>query len=317
MLSLPDFREKQILFIQAEKDIDTKIQFWNDNVRLMKDGKPDNQLSCHKIFAIFIMGDLSITSVLIKNCAKYGIGLFLLKPNFELYAAVTPPSSGNYLLREKQYVATNEHEIAQQLVLNKISNQFALLHEQKKMINKKNLIAEAEKKIMVTTENDQLLGVEGSYTRAFFETYFEELGWRRRLPRAKPDAVNTLMDIGYTFMFNLVDSMLHLYGFDTYKGVYHKLFFQRKSLACDIVEPFRCVIERQILKSYHLKQIDPKDFTKYQGQWQLSYEKQRKYAEIFLFAIMEYKEDLFVYVRDYYYFVMNGNVPMPQFSIDK
>ena len=58
--------------------------------------------------------------------------------------------------------------------------------------------------------------------------------------------------------FNCMDSLLRLYGFDTYKGFYHKLFFQRKSLACDVMEPFRCVIDKQILKAFNLGQIDEK-----------------------------------------------------------
>jgi hypothetical protein len=49
MLSLPDFREKQILFVRAEKDLDNKLHFKNDNLTFVKDGKIVNQLSCYKI----------------------------------------------------------------------------------------------------------------------------------------------------------------------------------------------------------------------------------------------------------------------------
>ena len=80
------------------------------------------------------------------------------------------------------------------------------------------------------------------------------------MPGVKPDATNLLLDMGYTFLFNFIDALLLLFGFDSYKGCYHKLFFQRKSLSCDVVEPFRCIIEKQILKSYHLKQINKDDF---------------------------------------------------------
>ena len=52
------------------------------------------------------------------------------------------------------------------------------------------------------------------------------------------------MDIGYTYLFNFIDALLRLYGFDTYLGFYHKEFYQRKSLVCDVVEPFRCIIDK-------------------------------------------------------------------------
>lgn len=40
----------------------------------------------------------------------------------------------------------------------------------------------------------------------------------------KCDPLNTLMDIGYTYLFNFADAHLRLYGFDTYMGVYHQVF---------------------------------------------------------------------------------------------
>ena len=74
-----------------------------------------------------------------------------------------------------------------------------------------------------------LLGVEGNYSKYFFKTYLVPAGWRRRAPRTKEDIPNLLMDIGYTYLFNFIDSLLRLHGFDTYKGYYHKLFFDDKA----------------------------------------------------------------------------------------
>lgn len=72
------------------------------------------------------------------------------------------------------------------------------------------------------------------------------------MPRTRADIPNLLMDIGYTFIYNFVEANLNLYGFDIYKGFYHQLFFERKSLVCDLVEPFRCLIDKQIRKMYNL-----------------------------------------------------------------
>ena len=137
------------------------------------------------------------------------------------------------------------------------------------------------------------------------------------MPRTKVDEINILLDIGYTFLFNFIVALLLLYGFDTYKGVYHTLFFQRKSLSCDIMEPFRSIIDRQISKSFNLKQIDFADFKKTKdGSYFLSYDKQNKYLRFFSEAIMEQKEEIFVFVREYYYFIMkDGGVDFPVFKI--
>ncbi len=319
MMSLPDFREKQILFIRAEKELENRLQFKNDNLTFVKDGKIINQLSCYKIFVVFIIGDFTISTPLIRNCNKYGISIFLLKNNFEVYASMNSESAGNFLLREKQYIKSKQDslELAKHIVKNKIFNQFALLREVKKIkdgrLNLKSIFA----KIDEAKDCNSLLGLEGNISKIFFKKYFSELNWYKRMPRTKVDEINILLDIGYTFLFNFVDSLLLLYGFDTYKGVYHTLFFQRKSLSCDIMEPFRSIIDRQIIKSFNLKQIDLADFKKTKdGSYFLSYDKQNKYLRFFSEAIMEQKEEIFVFVREYYYFIMkDGGVDFPVFKI--
>lgn len=159
------------------------------------------------------------------------------------------------------------------------------------------------------------MGIEGSFTKKFFSMYFEELNWYRRMPRAKIDEYNLLLDIGYTFLLNYVDSLLRLYGFDVYKGCYHKLFFKRKSLSCDIVEPFRCIIDKQLLKSFRLKQINKKDFKFANGQYSLEYNKSKKYAGIFLEGILNYKEDIFNYIYEFYRFMMDDAKNFPFWEI--
>ncbi len=312
-MSLPDFREKHLLFVNAgDVEID-KIKFANDNICLSKNGKIENQISCHKIFALFIIGDCSLTSVLIRNCQNYGVSLFLLKKNFLNYARILSSAEGNYLLRMKQYGLADELGMAKKIVSNKIENQILLLEKTKKEEAAGDL---NNYKTMVLSANgaNDLLGLEGCSSKIFFKSYFSEINWLRRMPRAKIDVANSLLDLGYTVLFNFIDALLGIYGFDTYKGFYHKLFFQRKSLVCDIVEPFRCIIDKQILKSYNLGQVDEEDFKLTKGRLEISYKDQSKYLEIFAQAIMAHKIEIFSYIRDFYYFVMN-NSGFPFFKV--
>lgn len=313
MLSLPDFREKQILFVQG-KDIEKdKIKFSNDNICLTREDKIQNQVSLHKIFVLFVFGECSLTTVLIKNCQKYGVSVFLMKDNFETYASIVSTAEGNYLLRMKQYQIDKELEIAKKIISNKLTNQIFLL-EQNKKESATDYLKGLKNKIGSVIDGYDLLGLEGCASKFFFQNYFEELDWFKRMPRTKIDIANTLLDLGYTLLFNFVDSLLGLYGFDLYKGFYHKLFFQRKSLTCDLVEPVRAIIDKQLLKSYHLGQINKKDFKLIKGRYEISYQVQKKYLEIFSRAIMDNKEKIFSYVRNFYYFVMK-NSEFPEFKM--
>jgi len=317
MMSLPDFKEKQLLVIHAKDAMENRLQFKNENICFTQDGGIVDQLSVHKIFGAFIVGDFSITTPLIRKAQEYGMSLFLLKDNFLPYASLVATASGNYLLREKQYISTRNHDIAKHLVFNKLINQQLLLQNAQTIKERKSIEEIIKKKIDAIDNNKALLGIEGSATKQYFKEYFKDVKWYRRMPRAKVDTTNTLMDIGYTMLFNFVDALVNLYGFDSYKGVYHTLFFQRKSLVCDLVEPFRCIIDKQIVKSYHLNQIDPKDFICRKGKYDLSYDKQRKYVRIFSEAIMAQKDELFSFVRDYYYCIMNNTNEYPIYYIKK
>ncbi len=314
MLSFNDFNEKKILFIQSGECDCSKIKFRNDNIVFEKSGEIVSQASCHKIFAIFIIGDASLTTVFIQNAKKFGISIFLLKYNFLNYASINAAAEGNYLLRIEQYKGKNELAMAKNLMKNKLANQLALIKtvslKKRESLNDDELFGKIEK-----AKNEQeLLGLEGSFTKKFFKIYFADIGWYKRMPGVKIDHYNILLDIGYTFLFNFIDSLLRLYGFDTYKGFYHKLFFKRQSLSCDIVEPFRCLIDKQLLKSFHLKQINEKDFKIDNGRYLLKYENSKKYAEIFFGAIMENKEEIFIYVYSFYRHIQ-GKGDFPFFNV--
>jgi len=314
MLTLPDFKEKQILFIDTRAYIgETKIKFQNDNLVFLKDEKIINRASCHQIFSIFIIGEITITSGIIKNGLKYGISFFFLTTNYQVYAEIGAKGEANFLLRMRQYDISKEFEfkLAKQIVENKIKNEFYLL-------NKINQFNNIKQKIKNISNLEELRGIEGNASKEFFKKYFREIGWHRREPRTKVDIQNLLLDIGYTILFNFTDSLLRLYGFDTYKGVYHKLFFARKSLSSDIMEPMRCIINKALIKAYNLKQINEKDFVLKNGRFMLSWNNSFKYMRIFSEAIMDRKEDIYIYTQSYYRHIMNTKEnDYKEFLIDK
>lgn len=303
MMSRPDFLSKQVVFI--ESDNSKRIRFGNSNLIVTdEDGKTILQHSCHSIFMVFILGEFSITSVLIKNAKKHAIPLIFLNYRLSPYCSILPDNKGNFLLRKKQYTTKKELDIAKRLVSNKISNQAFLMASlryktprEKDSIKK---IKEILSSVDQAADSNELLGIEGNASKLFFETYYKNLGFTGRRPRCRDDIMNLLMDIGYHYLFNFIEANLELYGFDTYCGVYHKFFFKRKSLVCDIMEPFRCIIERRIRKGFNLKQIDTKDFGFKDGQYYVKRDHNKKYARLFLTEILKHKEEIFLFVQSYY-----------------
>lgn len=315
MQYLNDFLQKQVLFVLPKKDKINKIHFHNENIRLLEDEKPINQISCHNVLAIFIAGDISITSVLLKKLQEYGISIFFMNYNFDVKAALNSNTEGNFILRQKQYLIKNDLEIAKHILKNKIKNQLTLIRNDFSKIDyfkKKKIIFS---KIDDADTHQELLGIEGSLSKEYFSSFFKSISWKNRLPRTKHDIPNYLLDIGYTILFNIIDAELRLFGFDTYKGYFHKLFFQRKSLTCDIIEPFRCIIDKQLISAYNLGQIDEKDFFVKNGRYFLKFEVSQKYVQVFGQAIMNHKEDLHNYIYSFYKEIFNETNNYPEFKI--
>lgn len=303
MMSRPDFVTKQLLFIESS-DLD-KLRFSNSNLVLVdSNNKILIQHSCYKIFLIFVYGEFTITSGLIKNLKKFSIPIIFLNFNLKSILSITPDNKGNFLLRQKQYNNKKELDIAKYLIKNKTSNQIFLINSLRYRTAEENKSLDYIKnqlvKIDSIKDSQELLGIEGQIAKSYFETYFKNLDFKGRKPRCKTDIFNLLLDVGYYYLFNYIDANLELYGFDNYCGVYHKLFFQRKSLVCDLIEPFRCIIDRRIRKSYNLKQINETDFGFSNGQYYIKPEFNKKYSELFLKEILIHKEAIFLYIQAYY-----------------
>lgn len=309
MLERTDFNKKQLVFLftlQGEK-----LAFKNDNlVVLDSEGKIKYQTTCYQIFMIFVVGDLSITTGLIRRARKFQFTICLFSASFKLYSVIGNRMEGNTLLHRKQYEYAG-NEIAQFIVSNKIRNQRETLNKiRKKSKFCKEAIDTLDGYLKQLDENqmtmESLLGLEGSASRVYFPEVFSNVLWKGRKPRVKADYVNTILDIGYTLLFNFIDSLLQVFGFDVYCGVYHREFYMRKSLVCDIMEPLRPMIDWKIRTAINLEQFKKEDFQIVQNQYCLSFKSGTKYVSVLLEEILHHKNEIFIYVRDYYRNFMKG-----------
>ena len=169
---------------------------------------------------------------------------------------------------------------------------------------------------MASTE-EELRIIEARAARLFFRSWYAPLRWCSRKPRIKCDPINATLDIGYTILFNYIEANLRMFGFDLYVGVFHREWFRRKSLVCDLMEPFRCVIDSEVLRSFRARDFKRNDFEERNGQFILKRDRTRLYYKSFVTSVTNYKGAIFRYVRDFYRAFMKGAPEdnYPQFLI--
>ena len=319
MLNANDFSKKQIIFLFTNQG--EKLSFSNDNVVVKdKEGKIKHQSTCYRLFMVCVVGNVSITSGLIQRSKKFGFSICLMTTTFRVYDVIGARMEGNTLLHRRQY-EYDGNDIGCYIEKNKIKNQANTL----RIIRAKNefikegisLLDEFAEKLDKNVEYLGIMGIEGSAARVYFPRVFSNVNWKGRKPRIKNDYINTTLDIGYTMLFNIVDAILQVYGFDTYCGVFHKCFYMRKSLVCDIMEPMRPIIDYQVRKVINLGQCKIEDFEVYNNRWVLKYKNSPEYVKFLMKSILEYKEEIFIYIQSYYrYFMKRKSVSeLPQFDI--
>jgi CRISPR-associated protein Cas1 len=317
MMSARDFTMKQIAFVIVMQG--DCISFLNDNLVVRdKDKNIKLQMTCYQLFALIVVGNFTMTSGILSRAKKFGFAIVLMNSNYRVYSIIENGAEGNVLLRRRQY-AYSSMEIGARVISNKINNQRSQLM---RIRDKDEELKETLELLKIYSQDvlkeglscQEIMGKEGAASKAYFSQMFNGMDWTARRPRVKHDTTNCLLDIGYTILFDLVDALLNLYGFDVYVGVLHREFYQRKSLTCDIVEPFRPIVDYAIRKANNLGMIHEEDFQFSQKQYFLFGKKAVPYIRFLAEAMLSNKEGLFLYVQQYYRAFIR-NVPIGQYPI--
>ena len=87
---------------------------------------------------------------------------------------------------------------------------------------------------------------------------------------------------------------------------------------CDLVEPFRPIVDQAIRNAYKLGQINNDDFSFVQNQYRIIGKPAQPYIALLLKAILAHKNELFLYIQQYYRAFMQDKdiVEYPYFNLE-
>jgi len=116
---------------------------------------------------------------------------------------------------------------------------------------------------------DTLRGIEGAAAAAYFRAYsalfadaLHFTGRNRRPPR---DPVNAALSLGYTLLHYEAVRACYGAGLDPIIGYYHELDFGRESLASDLIEPLRPLVDTWVWTLFRERRLRAEDFTNSDG----------------------------------------------------
>jgi len=114
-------------------------------------------------------------------------------------------------------------------------------------------------------DRDTIRGIEGAGAAAYFKGYCSlfppSLDFSGRNRRPPKDPVNACLSLAYTILHAEAVIALQIAGLDPLIGFYHDLAFGRSSLACDIVEPLRPMVDEWIWRQFRDRTLRAEDFS--------------------------------------------------------
>jgi len=134
-------------------------------------------------------------------------------------------------------------QLASGLLWAKVCNQHQMLHAFDPRL--------AEKPQLKENSFSRILRLEASYSRFFWPRYFEALAadlFERERRRAS-HPINGALNYGYGFLYHALEWQCLASGLDPSVGIIHKLRRSRPSLACDLIEPLRCMVELTVARN--------------------------------------------------------------------
>lgn len=252
-----------------------------ENIVLTENGKELVRIPFTNLESIFCFNYPGCSPALMGKCAKENIGLCFISPAGRFLARVTGETKGNVFVRKRQLELFSDSAVRlsfiRSLIGAKIRNtrnlllrsrrDYPSLDESGDLTHCLDLLSDNQKKIAAASDPDVLRGLEGESAKAYFYIFdrlfvqqqadFHMSGRSKRPPL---DRVNAMLSFLCTICTNDIASALECVGLDPYIGVFHTLRPGRVSLACDLMEEFRAVIERMVISAVNLKVIRKEDF---------------------------------------------------------
>ena len=217
---------------------------------------PINQIS-----QIIINAQISLSSAVIKECAKKKISINFIDEKTNLsYATLISANSAISKTAASQISLLKTKRplrIAQQFIIGKLKNQINYL----KYLGKyhKNLGAEikAMQEILKLRVPDaasvsELMGFEGSAANSYWQAIAKaidyEFGFSARVTQGATDVVNSALNYGYAILYSKILKSIAAAGLSPHVSYLHALDEQKPTLAFDLIEEFRAfIVDRAVI----------------------------------------------------------------------
>jgi len=234
--------------------------------------------------SLILMGGAQVTTQALDACIRRGVRISSLRLGGSVRFIVSGATGGNVHLRLAQYRAVTDEshslEIARVIVAAKLRNSSSVIkrwardtrepEKAKRLKSSAQRILQRIERLGDVETGDQARGVEGDAARIYFRALSQVLSpggldFSVRTRRPPRDPVNAMLGFGYGLLVRECIGAMESVGLDYQMGMFHRPRSGRPSLALDLAEEFRALVDRFVVTLVRRKQVNSKDFTNMPG----------------------------------------------------
>ena len=246
------------------------------------DGK--QRVPLEAIDGVMLLGGAQITTDALGACVQRNVRVASLKRNGAIRFIVGGPTGGNVHLRAALHEAVSDLgrslELSRVIVAGKLQNSRRVVDRWARDERTSDLSGQLSRRaedisarisrLSTAQTADQLRGIEGDAARIYFgavkqvltESHFDFTARTRRPPR---DPVNALLGYCYGLLVTELVGALDAVGLDNQMGFFHRPRSGRPSLALDLAEEFRPLVDRFVVTLVRRRQVGPDSFVRTPG----------------------------------------------------
>jgi CRISPR-associated protein Cas1 len=257
-----------------------QLKVINGYLAYSQKGEPPLRLDPTTLTAVTCYGEVSVSGPALDLLFRHGISTAWLSPaGSRCRGRLARTDCTTTLTRVRQHRAFARPEArldwAKSVVIGKIDSAVAAARHQQRhgatlagpLMSR---LSDLSNRVPLVQSSDQLLGLEGSASAAWFEFFatLVQLPWSfpGRTRRPPTDPLNAILSLGYTWLLTRATARAEVRGYEIYLGGLHEYRAGRPSLACDLIEPLRVpAVDRWAVALCNQKELTPDHFQREEG----------------------------------------------------
>ena len=210
---------------------------YKNNFLVVKQENDEKYIHLSEIDTIIVDSvSVSISAYLLREIADNKINIIFCDEKHNPFGELTPyyskHNSSKMIKKQISWKQKDKDKIWDEIVKNKILNQALLLKK----------VSSEKYDLVFSYINEVVDGDKTNREGHAAKVYFNSL-YGKSFVRNADDSINSALNYGYALLLSTINKEVINNGYLTQLGLHHKNEFNEFNLSCDLMEPFRVLID--------------------------------------------------------------------------